>query len=79
MHLGRSLKPSLSGSMPVQLACAARNQKMLINNLLYFNDVVRWALWRERGRPQQVNDLGAVDEVEPGERHDPVSVERGLE
>ena len=29
--------------------------------------------------PEQVNDLGAVDEVETGERRDPVAVERGLE
>jgi hypothetical protein len=26
-----------------------------------------------------VDDLGTVDEVEPGERHDPIAVERGLE
>ena len=31
------------------------------------------------GWPEQMNDLGTVDEVETGERHDPVAVERGLE
>jgi hypothetical protein len=31
------------------------------------------------GWPEQVDDLGTVDEVETGERHDPVAVERGLE
>lgn len=31
------------------------------------------------GWPEQVDDLGTVDEVEAGERHDPVAVERGLE
>src|SRR6516164_10056623 len=31
------------------------------------------------GRPQEVNDLITLDEVELGERQDPVSVERRLE
>ena len=31
------------------------------------------------GRPEQVDDLGAVDEVELGERQDAVAIERGLE
>src|ERR1700722_4305917 len=31
------------------------------------------------GRPDQMQDLGAVDELELGERHDAVLVERGLE
>jgi hypothetical protein len=45
----------------VQLSFAARNQKMLINNLLCFNDVARWALWRERGRPEH-DQVGAFFE-----------------
>src|SRR6185369_7167519 len=31
------------------------------------------------GWPEQMDDLGAVDEVEAGKCHDPVAVERGLE
>ena len=31
------------------------------------------------GRPDEVDDLGAVDELQFGERHDAVPVERGLE
>ena len=44
---------------------------MLIKNLLRFNDVVRWALWRERGWAEH-DQIGAFFEpaVAGGKRHD---------
>src|SRR5215469_15341648 len=56
--------------MPVRLSFTARNQKILTNNLLCFNDVARWALWRERGGAEDQDIAALLDPgVAFGQRH----------